>query len=155
MFPSLFASFVCFGLALICAALPQDSVFINSRDVSSGNGNNGSIDIKAELLPQLSQGASIILPPDSTWANETERWSLYSAPTFRAVVEVASEQDVQAAVSAMKSYPSMTGYRTKADPLGQQISDPVYSSGRPPWHQQCSRHDAQWYCDLVRQYEAD
>jgi hypothetical protein len=101
---SLFKSLFYFALALITAARPQDGFSTDSwsggGDGRGGSGvNNGKVDIKAELGPQLSRGATILLPQDGDFTDETERWSLYSAPTFRAVVEVTSEQDVQATVS--------------------------------------------------------
>ncbi|KAF2190320.1 FAD-binding domain-containing protein [Zopfia rhizophila CBS 207.26] len=52
----------------------------------------------AELGAILSPSASIFLPDDSGFENATLRWSAYSAPSFRAVVEVATEKDIQETV---------------------------------------------------------
>ena len=60
--------------------------------------------ICSELGPRLSHSASIILPHSADFAAATIRWTEYQAPTFSAVVEVASERDVQETVSAPPSF---------------------------------------------------
>lgn len=49
----------------------------------------------AELGAVLSPSASILLPDDAGFDNATLRWQAYAAPSFRAVVEVATESDIQ------------------------------------------------------------
>jgi hypothetical protein len=56
-------------------------------------------DIGSTLGPQLSPGAAIYTKSDPLFHNESLRWTAYSAPTFQAVVEVATEGDVVASVS--------------------------------------------------------
>lgn len=62
-------------------------------------GDNEYVDIKSELGWALSEGAEIILQQDQSFTSQTVRWSTYSPPSFRAVVQVTCEQDVQAVVS--------------------------------------------------------
>jgi hypothetical protein len=52
----------------------------------------------AGLKPQLSPGASLVLPGDASFVNLTTHWREWHAPTIAAVVEVATEGDVQQAV---------------------------------------------------------
>lgn len=53
----------------------------------------------AELGAVLSPDASILFPEDPRFGNATLRWQAYSAPSFRAVVEVATEVDIQKTAS--------------------------------------------------------
>jgi hypothetical protein len=55
--------------------------------------------ITAELGARLSTGAAIFLPTDSGWGNATIRWKTNAAPNYGALVEVASESDIQVTVS--------------------------------------------------------
>ncbi|KAI0854095.1 hypothetical protein F5Y00DRAFT_222271 [Daldinia vernicosa] len=57
-----------------------------------------SINLQADLGPRLSPSASIALPDDANFANLTSRWREWHAPTIAAVVQVATEGDVQQAV---------------------------------------------------------
>ncbi|KAM0717478.1 hypothetical protein Q7P37_007330 [Cladosporium fusiforme] len=50
------------------------------------------------LHPHLSSGAQIHFPGDSSFAIAADRWQNYAPPTFAAVVQVATEEDVQATV---------------------------------------------------------
>lgn len=59
----------------------------------------GERDIGSALCPQLSSEAAIYTKSDPLFYNESLRWSAYSAPTFQAVVEVATEADIVASVS--------------------------------------------------------
>lgn len=61
-------------------------------------GEDAYFDIQAELSWALSEGAEIIQSKDESFSGHTVRWSKYSAPKFQAVVQVTSEQDVQAVV---------------------------------------------------------
>jgi hypothetical protein len=58
-----------------------------------------TLDIKAELGPQLSQEATISLPGDAQFESVTSRWTLWSPPSYRAYVEIGSEEDVEKIVS--------------------------------------------------------
>lgn len=55
------------------------------------------------LGPKLSPKAHIILPDDSGFVGATQRWAQYQPPSFRAVVEVATEGDVQETVSSQRA----------------------------------------------------
>lgn len=50
------------------------------------------------LIPRLSDGANVFCSGSQEFDNSTTRWSTLEAPNFRAVVEVATEQDVIEAV---------------------------------------------------------
>jgi hypothetical protein len=65
--------------------------------------------ISAELGPQLSSSAVIVLPDDASWVNVTTRWQSYSIPSYRAVVEVVSERDIQETVSSFEVAPTSVG----------------------------------------------
>ena len=54
--------------------------------------------ISKELGPQLSKGAGIYLPHDASFNILTDRWQRYKDPTISAVVEVATESDIQKTV---------------------------------------------------------
>lgn len=58
-------------------------------------------DIRVELLSELSENADIYFPDEKIFDNATLRWSYYHPPTFKVVVEVAEEEDVAKAVSAL------------------------------------------------------
>ncbi|KAF2668714.1 FAD binding domain-containing protein [Microthyrium microscopicum] len=49
--------------------------------------------ITAELGPLIS--GTILLPDDTRWVNATARWQEHAAPSYRAIVEVATEKDIQ------------------------------------------------------------
>lgn len=55
-------------------------------------------DISSGLGPLLSADASILLPGSGAFDNKTIRWQEFQSPTVRAVVVVATEQDVQQTV---------------------------------------------------------
>ncbi|KAI8959246.1 hypothetical protein F5Y11DRAFT_333866 [Daldinia sp. FL1419] len=57
-----------------------------------------AINLKSNLGPRLSSDASIVLPGDEHFASLTSRWREWRAPTIAAVVQVATEDDVQQAV---------------------------------------------------------
>jgi len=61
--------------------------------------DHGQLDAFRELRPQLSPGASLVVPSDPLFADASMRWQAYLRPTYSAVVEVATEADVQAVVS--------------------------------------------------------
>lgn len=89
--------------------------------------------ITAQLRSQLSPGSKIYLPSDVNYTEEvTARWTIYDGPTFRAVIQPASESDVQTIVSS--SLPSMrfvlTLLRGK-NCLGQQYK--FYGHWRRSW----------------------
>jgi hypothetical protein len=68
--------------------------------LTSRSGWADPIDILQELGPLLSPGASIIVPSASGWDNLTARASFPRInPSYLAVVEVATEEDVQLTVS--------------------------------------------------------
>ncbi len=55
--------------------------------------------ISTLLFSGLSPGAKIFLPTDVDYTVEvTPRWTIYDGPTFRAVIEPATEKDVQTIV---------------------------------------------------------
>ncbi len=85
-----------FAILAVIAALTLRSFEIGYSHDSSR--------IRSELGPRLSHSASIILPHSADFAAATIRWTEYQAPTFSAVVEVASERDVQETVSAPLSF---------------------------------------------------
>jgi hypothetical protein len=53
----------------------------------------------AKLGPRLSSGGLVYFVGSEEFDSLTERWQLYAPPTFIAVVEAGSEQDVQYTVS--------------------------------------------------------
>jgi hypothetical protein len=53
----------------------------------------------AELGPRLSSGGMVYFTGSEEFDTLTERWQLYAPPTFIAVVEARTEQDVQFTVS--------------------------------------------------------
>jgi hypothetical protein len=53
----------------------------------------------AELGPRLSSGGLVYFTGSEEFDTLTERWQLYAPPTFIAVVEARTEQDVQFTVS--------------------------------------------------------
>ncbi len=63
---------------------------------SFGYPDGRSWDIFSQLAPQLSPGASIILPENPRFQTAHQRWQGYSEamPTYAAVIEVAVEDDV-------------------------------------------------------------
>jgi hypothetical protein len=65
----------------------------------------------AELGPRLSPGGVVYFMGSEEFDILTERWQLYSPPTFIAVVEARSEQDVQYTVSLR--YVELAGLGTR------------------------------------------
>jgi hypothetical protein len=58
-----------------------------------------SLQIATDLKPRLSHGAGVVVPGDEEFASLVSRWREWHAPTVAAVVQVASESDIQEAVS--------------------------------------------------------
>jgi|SRR3569833_1600724 len=94
------------------------SVIVASLNTESINPKDSNTDIFAELRPQLSQNATIILPGDLQMQAASVRWSSYSRPTYRAVVQVAVEDDVVKTVRIEIAL-SYLGLETTADALCQ------------------------------------
>lgn len=59
---------------------------------------HSSLNISAQLGPQLSRGAAVFLPDDPGWYRATLRFQQLYAPTYQALVEVATEEDIQRTV---------------------------------------------------------
>ena len=55
--------------------------------------------IATELKPRLSPGAAVTLPSDEEFRRLVSRWREWHAPSVAAVVQVATEGDIQEAVS--------------------------------------------------------
>lgn len=55
--------------------------------------------LQSELAAMLSPEAELFVPSDPDYGNASIRWSTFDEPTFRAYVEVATEQDIQETVS--------------------------------------------------------
>jgi hypothetical protein len=72
------------------------SSFLDAEFVDLPSSN---INITAVLGPQLSSNAAIVLPDQVYWANASARWQGYAIPTYQAVVEVSTENDIQQTVS--------------------------------------------------------
>jgi hypothetical protein len=85
--------------AHVSAASEKQQVLFPQCPAEGACGDGEFVDIKAELSWALSEGAEIITPKDDQFAGDVVRWSKYSSPSFQAVVQVTSEQDVQAVVS--------------------------------------------------------
>jgi hypothetical protein len=97
---SLLAAFLAtLSLASASSDTKQQVLFPQCPAEGACGDDSDFADIKAELSWALSEGAEIILPKDEQFAGDVVRWSKYSSPSFQAVVQVASEQDVQAVVS--------------------------------------------------------
>jgi hypothetical protein len=86
----LFSAFAALAISLLVRGQnpPHEFVVVSKSDIFS------------ELRANLSSDASIIFPDDPLMQTAGARWQAYSRPSYRAVVEVATEQDVQSAVSA-------------------------------------------------------
>jgi len=81
--------FAALGLALAGPSVADSLISsIVGRDTS----------IFSALASQLSPGASIILPDDPLFTSRHQRWQAYSSPVYSAVVEVATETDVETVV---------------------------------------------------------
>jgi hypothetical protein len=86
----------------MCAAWLLQFVVGGPRagNVPSQSGLTGPNDIVQELGPLLSPGASITIPSGPDWDNLIARGSFPRVhPSYLAVVEVATEEDVQVTVS--------------------------------------------------------
>lgn len=85
--------YLLFTVAASVAALANDDLTPRAsfRDLDGRNW-----DIFSQLAPQLSSGASIILPDNPRFQTVHQRWQGYSEamPTYAAVIEVAVEDDV-------------------------------------------------------------
>ena len=80
-----------------------------------------------ELGPKLSPNATILLPKDSDFAGVTMRWVDYQAPTFRAAVVVACEEDVQQSVSRIP------GIEPRSDKLTRDRSGVICEQAQHPF----------------------
>jgi hypothetical protein len=98
MFSSIFLVLTCF-LAAAVNAVPTGLDAGRNRIAPFAKRDIGST-----LGPQLSPGAAIYTKSDSLFHNESLRWTAYSAPTFQAVVEVATEEDIVASVSSFSMH---------------------------------------------------
>jgi hypothetical protein len=58
-----------------------------------------TVNISVDLTPRLSDGAHIYFPGSPQFNEATSWWSGYMKPAFRAVVQVATENDVSETVS--------------------------------------------------------
>ena len=94
---SLVAALAALTLGVHASKLDQQVLFPQCP-AEGACGDSSAVDIQAELSWALSEEAEIILAEDEAYAGNVVRWSRYSAPTFQAVVQVTSEQDVQAVV---------------------------------------------------------
>jgi hypothetical protein len=74
--------------------------------------------VREQLKPRLSSGAQIFGPDDSEFPGLASRWREYHAPTVAAIVQVATEGDVQEAVSPY------TDARTRTQNLKAKGSEP-------------------------------
>jgi hypothetical protein len=59
--------------------------------------------IRDELGPLLSKGAVIVDSESGNLTEATKRWQVFASPTFNAVVQVATEDDIIQTVSATLS----------------------------------------------------
>ena len=83
-----------------CGVLfPSFAYTASSPDETTRLDTIGKRDVATFLAPKLSHNASVIFPQNSDWAEVTERWDKYQAPTFRAAVEVGTQEDVVSVVS--------------------------------------------------------
>ncbi|KAK2589605.1 hypothetical protein QQS21_012714 [Conoideocrella luteorostrata] len=57
-----------------------------------------SLQIAAELKPRLSPGVNVVVPGDKEFLGLVSRWREYHAPTVAALVQVATERDIQETV---------------------------------------------------------
>ena len=55
--------------------------------------------ISTDLGPKLSHAASVVIPGDPAFANLSSRWREWHGPKVDAVVNAATEGDIQHAVS--------------------------------------------------------
>lgn len=78
-------------------AIGVTSTLLDSQPVFNLPSTN--INITAALEPHLSPNAAIFLPDQADWVNASARWQGYAIPTYQAVVEVATEKDVQQTVN--------------------------------------------------------
>ena len=88
-----------------------------------------------ELGSKLSPNATILLPNDSEFAAVTMRWVDYQAPTFRAAVVVACEEDVQQSVSRPLKVepPSNKLTRNCSDFVREQAQHTIPGHYRQAW----------------------
>jgi hypothetical protein len=85
--------------ALILIGIWVGGVASSILDIQpTGNIFSSNISITAALGPNLSPNAAIILPDQADWRNASARWQGYAIPTYQAVVEVATEKDIQQTV---------------------------------------------------------
>lgn len=54
--------------------------------------------VAQELGPLLSDKASIFGPDDARWANASESWDTYGAPTFTVIIQAGQESDISTIV---------------------------------------------------------
>lgn len=65
----------------------------------------GNLNFTADLGPKLSSEASILQPGDANFANLASRWREWHAPSIAAVVQAATEDDVQQTVRLLGLLP--------------------------------------------------
>lgn len=85
-------------LSLLLAAF---AVFLNSRLQPSLSTSCQSQKIAADLEPQLSPDATIVLSEHTLFKQVSARWDNFAYPNLCAYVEVSTERDVQATVCRM------------------------------------------------------
>jgi hypothetical protein len=117
---------VCF-LAAVVTAVP--TILHGGQYSLIGSGKR---DIRSTLGPELSPNAAIYTSSDPAFNNESLRWSAYSAPTFQAVVEVASEADIVASVSN-GSVHLLADMLTASGQICHRKWHQLPCSGRRPW----------------------
>jgi hypothetical protein len=61
------------------------------------------LNISAELGERLSPNAAIFRATDPGWSKAILRWNAFSPPTYTALVEVATEEDIQETVILLSS----------------------------------------------------
>ena len=59
--------------------------------------------LPADLGPKLSDAASVVVPGDPTFAGLSSRWREWHGPKVAAVVNAATEGDIQHAVGLFQS----------------------------------------------------
>ncbi|KAF2708801.1 FAD-binding domain-containing protein [Pleomassaria siparia CBS 279.74] len=72
-------------LASLCCISSATALWYGEQDIN----------IVSELGPLLSQGAKVVLHDDVDFEKVTARWQHWAAPTFKAVVQTKTEEDIQ------------------------------------------------------------
>lgn len=85
---------------------------VNQLEVAAWQPTDSASNITAfvdELGPQLSPEASITLFGSDDFENLTERWTAWAAPSFKAAVQVYTEEDVSNTVNIIDTSAAMNG----------------------------------------------